>query len=411
MTMMHNEQKVTDSIYWIGANDFVTPRFDNLVPLPQGISYNSYLIDDEKTCVLDGIDNACRDIFMDNISFLLKGRALDYIIINHMEPDHSGSLLALAEAYPQAKIIASPQAIKMFEQFFHVSFKDRYIVSDEKMVLDLGKHKLRFIKAPMVHWPEVTFTYDETEKVLFSADAFGTFGAIHGSVFADAVDYADMYGVEGRRYYTNTTGKYGMQVLSALKKTEALPSDIICSLHGPVLRTEKDRAYVMERVKKWASFTPDYASASIFFASAYGHMAFAAERFATLLGERGIKNLKLIDLCTTPVSDAWAEVFRRSHMVLAAPTMNMCLNPAMAAFLHECTTMGIQNRKVAILGNSSWAPNVAGKAMQDIVSTWKHCEIIGEPLHVKGSLSVDDTDLIALADALANDILGKEGAE
>ena len=237
---MHNEQKVTDSIYWIGSNDFVTPRFDNLVPLPQGISYNSYLIDDEKTCVLDGIDNACRDIFMDNISYLLKGRALDYIIINHMEPDHSGSLLALAEAHPQAKIIASPQAIKMFEQFFHVSFKDRYIISDEKMVLDLGVHKLRFIKAPMVHWPEVTFTYDETEKVLFSADAFGTFGAIHGSIFADAVDYADVYGTEGRRYYTNTTGKYGMQVLSALKKTAALPIDIICSLHGPVLRKEKD---------------------------------------------------------------------------------------------------------------------------------------------------------------------------
>ena len=249
---MHNEQKVTDSIYWIGANDFVTPRFDNLVPLPQGISYNTYFIDDEKTCVLDGIDNTCRDIFMDNLSYLLKGRALDYIIINHMEPDHSGSLLALAEAHPQAKIIASPQAIKMFEQFFHVSFKDRTILSDEKMVLDLGVHKLRFIKAPMVHWPEVTFTYDETDKVLFSADAFGTFGAIHGSIFADAVDYADVYGVEGRRYYTNTTGKYGMQVLSALKKTEALPIDIICSLHGPVLRTEKDKAYVIERVKKWA---------------------------------------------------------------------------------------------------------------------------------------------------------------
>lgn len=407
---MHNEQKVTDSIYWIGANDFVTPRFDNLVSLPQGISYNTYFIDDEKTCVLDGIDNTCRDIFMDNLSYLLKGRALDYIIINHMEPDHSGSLLALAEAHPKAKIIASPQAIKMFEQFFHVSFKDRTILSDEKMVLDLGVHKLRFIKAPMVHWPEVTFTYDETDKVLFSADAFGTFGAIHGSIFADAVDYADAYGVEGRRYYTNTTGKYGMQVLSVLKKTAALPIDIICSLHGPVLRTEKDKAYVINRVKKWASFTPDYTSASLFFASAYGHTAMAVSRLATLLGERGVRNLKLIDLCVTPVSDAWAEVFRRSHMVLAAPTMNMCLNPAMAAFLHECTAMGIQNRKVAILGNSSWAPNVSGKLMKDIVSTWKKCEIIEAPLHVKGSITGDDEALISLADTLAADILGKEGA-
>ncbi len=348
---MHNEQKVTDSIYWIGANDFVTPRFDNLVPLPQGISYNTYFIDDEKTCVLDGIDNACRDIFMDNLSYLLKGRALDYIIINHMEPDHSGSLLALAEAHPKAKIIASPQAIKMFEQFsmYRSKIAPSFLTKRWCWISACTAPLHQGTDGPLA---EVTFTYDEADKVLFSADAFGTFGVIHGSIFADAVDYADVYGVEGRRYYTNTTGKYGMQVLSVLKKTAALPIDIICSLHGPVLRTEKDKAYVIDHVKKWASFTPDYTSASIFFASAYGHTAMAATRLATLLGERGVRNLKLIDLCVTPASDAWAEVFRRSHMVLAAPTMNMCLNPAMATFLHKCTTMGIQNRKVAILGNS-----------------------------------------------------------
>lgn len=403
---MHNEQKVTDSIYWIGANDFVTPRFDNLVPLYEGISYNTYFIDDEKTCVLDGIDNIARDLFMDNISHLLHGRTLDYIIINHMEPDHSGSLLALAEAYPEAQIIASPQAIKMFEQFFHVSYKERYIVSDEKMVLDLGYHKLHFIKAPMVHWPEVTFTYDETEKVLFSADAFGTFGAIEGSIFADDVDYADVYGVEGRRYYTNTTGKYGMNVLMVLKKVAPLDVKIICSLHGPVLRTEKDISYVMERVKKWASFTPDYQSVSIFFASAYGHTDMAAQKLAFLLGNRGVKHMKLIDLCSTPVSDAWAEVFRRSHMVLAAPTMNMSLNPAMGAFLAECTAMGIQNRKVAILGNSSWAPNVSGKLMKDIVSGWKKCELLEEPLHISSAPTGDEESLAQLADLLAKDIVG-----
>ncbi len=403
---MHNEQKVTDSIYWIGANDFVTPRFDNLVPLYEGISYNTYFIDDEKTCVLDGIDNIARDLFMDNISHLLHGRQLDYIVINHMEPDHSGSLLALAEAYPEAKIIASPQAIKMFEQFFHVSYKERYIPSDEKMVIDLGQHKLRFIKAPMVHWPEVTFTYEETEKVLFSADAFGTFGAIEGSIFADDVDYADVYGTEGRRYYTNTTGKYGMNVLMALRKVAPLDVKIICSLHGPVLRTEKDISYVMERVKKWASFTPDYQSVSIFFASAYGHTDLAAQKLAFLLGNRGVKHMKLIDLCSTPVSDAWAEVFRRSHMVLAAPTMNMSLNPAMAAFLSECTAMGIQNRKVAILGNSSWAPNVSGKLMKDIVSGWKKCELLEEPIHISSAPTGDEESLVQLADVLAKDIVG-----
>ena len=401
---MHNEQKVTDHIYWIGANDFVTPRFDNLVPLHQGISYNTYFIDDEKTCVLDGIDNVARDLFMENIRVLLHGRTLDYIVINHMEPDHSGSLLALADAYPEAKLIASPQAVKMFEQFFHVSFKDRYITSDEKLVIDLGVHKLHFIKAPMVHWPEVTFTYEETEKVLFSADAFGTFGALQGSIFADDVDYKEEYEVEGRRYYTNTTGKYGMQVLSALKKVAPLPIEIICSLHGPVLRRQEDISYVMERVKKWASFTPDYDSVSIFFASAYGHTAEAAQRLAFLLGNRGIQHMKLIDLCSIPVSDAWAEVFRRSHMVLAAPVMNMNLNPAMAAFLSECSVMGIQNRRVAILGNSSWAPNVSGKVMKDIVSSWKNCTLLAEPAHIHSAVTGEEKMLTELADLLADDI-------
>lgn len=404
---MHNEQKVTDHIYWIGANDFVTPRFDNLVPLPHGISYNTYFIDDEKTCVLDGIDSIVRDVFMENVAYLLHGRPLDYIVVSHMEPDHSGSLLALAEKYPEAKLIMSAQAVAMFEKLFHVSWPERYIRSDEKMEIDLGSHKLSFIKAPMVHWPEVTFTYEKTEQVLFSADAFGTFGALNGSIFADDVDYADVYGEDGRRYYTNTTGKYGRNVLMALKKVEHLPISIICSLHGPVLRTPEDIGYVMDRVKKWASFTPDYESAAIFFASAYGHTADAAQELAFLLGNKGVKHLKLVDLCSVPVSDAWAEVFRRSHMVLLAPTMNMSLNPAMAAFLTECTTMGIENRKVAIAGNSLWAPNVSGKLMEDIVSKWKNCQLLTAPAHIQGAAAGEDDYLENLADVVAKDILGK----
>ncbi len=402
---MHNEQKVTDSIYWIGANDFSTPRFDNIVPLYDGISYNTYFIDDDKTCVLDGIDNAVRDLFMENVHHLLHGRPLDYIIINHMEPDHSGSLLALAEAYPEAKIVASMQAIKMFEQFFHVSFKERYIVSDEKLQISLGHHQLRFIKAPMVHWPEVTFTYEETEKVLFSADAFGTFGALNGSIFADDVDYKETYDIESRRYYTNTTGKYGANVLMALKKVAPLDVQMICSLHGPILRKEEDISHVLSQVKKWASFTPEYQSVSIFFASCYGHTDMAAQRLAFLLGNRGVKHMKLIDLCTTPVSDAWAEVFTRSHMVLAAPTMNMSLHPKMKAFLSECTDMGIQNRKIAILGNSSWAPNVSGKVMADMVKPWRNCSLMEEPIHISSAAHSVEECLNHLADLLAEDIL------
>lgn len=215
---MHNEQKVTDHIYWIGGNDFVSTRFENLIPISRGISYNSYFIDDEKTAVLDTVDSVIRDIFMDNVSHLLHGRQLDYIVINHMEPDHSGSLLALARAYPEAKIIATPQAQKMIGQYFHVSLKDRFLSSDEKLEISLGTHRLRFLKAPMVHWPEVTFTYEETEKVLFSADAFGTFGVLNGSVFADDVDYEEEYLPSFRKYYANIVARYGMQVQMALKK-------------------------------------------------------------------------------------------------------------------------------------------------------------------------------------------------
>ena len=188
---MHNEQQVTPHIYWVGGNDFNSPRFENLIPLKSGVTYNSYFIDDEKTAVIDTTDTVIRDLFIGNVSHLLHGRKLDYIVVNHMEPDHSGSLLALAMAYPEAKIVASAQALKMLGQYFQVSMPERYITSDEKLVIDLGMHKLRFLKAPMVHWPEVTFTYDETEKVLFTADGFGTFGILNGSIFADDVDYKE----------------------------------------------------------------------------------------------------------------------------------------------------------------------------------------------------------------------------
>ena len=197
---MHNEQQVTPHIYWVGGNDFNSPRFENLIPLKSGVTYNSYFIDDEKTAVIDTTDTVIRDLFIGNVSHLLHGRKLDYIVVNHMEPDHSGSLLALAMAYPEAKIVASAQALKMLGQYFQVSMPERYITSDEKLVIDLGMHKLRFLKAPMVHWPEVTFTYDETEKVLFTADGFGTFGILNGSIFADDVDYKEEYLEIGRAH-------------------------------------------------------------------------------------------------------------------------------------------------------------------------------------------------------------------
>lgn len=406
---MHNEQKVTDHIYWIGGNDFVSTRFENLIPISRGISYNSYFIDDEKTAVLDTVDSVIRDVFMDNVSHLLHGRQLDYIVINHMEPDHSGSLLALVGAYPEAKIIATPQAQKMIGQYFHVTLKDRFLSSDEKLEISLGTHRLRFLKAPMVHWPEVTFTYEETEKVLFSADAFGTFGVLNGSVFADDVDYEEEYLPSFRKYYANIVARYGMQVQMALKKVEKLDVKYLCSLHGPVFRRKEDIAGLTTLYRKWASWEPEEQSVSIFFASPYGNTAMAAQILAGKLAAKGAKNLKLVDLCSSSITEAFPEVLRRSHMVLAAVTMNMGLNPVMNAFLDLCHEMDVQNRTIAIVGNSSWAPNVSGKLMMEKVQTWKKCTVLGEPVHISSAPADDDT-LEKLAGLIADDIMKEKKA-
>ena len=401
---MHNEQKVTDSIYWIGANDFVTPRFDNLVPLPQGISYNTYFIDDEKTCVLDGIDNACRDIFMDNLSYLLKGRALDYIIINHMEPDHSGSLLALAEAHPKAKIIASPQAIKMFGQFFHVSFKDRTILSDEKMVLDLGVHKLRFIKAPMVHWPEVIMSYDLTDHVLFSADAFGQFGTV-GNVYADQVDFEENYLDSARRYYVNIVGKYGPQVVNVLKKASGLPIDFICPLHGFVFRTPATIKYIIDKYLHWAKYVPEKKGVVIAFSSIYGNTERAACVLAHKLSQRGIQDIRLYDVAKIHSSYITAKAWEYSHLVLAAPTYNLNLFLPMENFLHDLKTLMFQKRTIGVIACHSWA-SAAYKTMVDYVENqFKCCELLEPTMDMKSSLRDDqECELDELADKLVESI-------
>ena len=406
---MHNEQKVTDHIYWIGGNDFVSTRFENLIPISRGISYNSYFIDDEKTAVLDTVDSVIRDVFMDNVSHLLHGRQLDYIVINHMEPDHSGSLLALVRAYPEAKIIATPQAQKMIGQYFHVTLKDRFLSTDEKLKISLGTHRLRFLKAPMVHWPEVTFTYEETEKVLFSADAFGTFGVLNGSVFADDVDYEEEYLPSFRKYYANIVARYGMQVQMVLKKVEKFDVKYLCSLHGPVFRRKEDIAGLTALYRKWASWEPEEQSVSIFFASPYGNTAMAAQILAGKLAAKSIKNLRLVDLCSSSITEAFPEVLRRSHMVLAAVTMNMGLNPVMNAFLDLCHEMDVQNRTIAIVGNSSWAPNVSGKMMMEKVKTWKKCTVLGEPVHISSAPADDDT-LEKLAGLIADDIMKEKKA-
>lgn len=258
----------------------------------------------------------------------------------------------------------------------------------------------------MVHWPEVTFTYEETEKILFSADAFGTFGVLHGSVFSDDTDYEEEYLEEARRYYMSIIAKYGAQVLRTLQKTENLDASMVCPLHGPVHRTEADISRIMNLYRQLASWMSEYRSAAVCFASAYGNTAFAAQRLAFFLGQKGIRHLKLIDLCTIPVSYAWAEAMRRSHLVLAAPTLNMDLHPMMQNFLHECSVMGLQNRTVSVIGNSSWVPDISVKKITETAVGWKNCTILGDAVNIASAVSAkEDRELEVLAGILAQDIL------
>lgn len=402
---MYCVQPIAEGIYWGGVNDFVTNRFENIIPVPKGVSYNAYFIDDEKTAVVDTVDALVMDDFLESVEHLLHGRPLDYIIVNHMEPDHSSSLLTLAERYPTAKLCGSAQALRMFEQFFHRPMKERYLATGEKMTLSLGRRTLRFFTAPMVHWPEVTFTYDETDRVLFSADAFGCFGVLQGSVFADDGDYERDYADEARRYYACIVSKYGPQVLAAMKKVSSVPVDVIAPLHGPVFRTERDRDFILGKTAQWARWEPERRGAAVFYTSVYGHTATAAQRLAWKLRALGVADVKVTDLCKTDEAYAAADVLAYSHLVFASTTYNMGLYPLMRNFLTDLGDHLVQNRRVALLGNSSWAPNVAGKVMKDFVSGWKGCALLAEPVHILSAPGPkEEAVLDALAETVAADL-------
>ena len=402
---MNQVQQITEGIYWIGANDDHSAFFENYIPIPEGVTYNSYFIDDEKTAVIDTTDRIISEQFLDNVEYLLAGRPLDYIIVNHMEPDHSSTLLMLAEKYPSAKIAGSAPALRMFEQFFHRPMKDRYIVTNDRVTLSLGRRTLRFFTAPMVHWPEVTFTYDETDQILFSADAFGTFGRIGGSIFADDCDYKKDYTDSARRYYSSIVSKYGPQVLGAMRKISSVPMKVLASLHGPVFRTEADIAYVMNEVRRWAGWEPSVRGAVIFYTSTYGNTAAAAERLALDLKQKGVSSVKLMDMNHTDVSYGLAAAMEYSHLVFAAPAYNMGLFPKMRTFLEELGDHLIKGRKVALVGNSSWAPSVAEKIMKEMISSWKDTEFLGDPVHIQSSVGDAEAKAIeTLAETVAASI-------
>ena len=396
---MYCVRKVTDDLTWIGANDRRLKLFEGVYEVPTGVSYNSYLLADEKTVLFDTVDKSVSGIFFENLEKALDGRKLDYVIVQHMEPDHSATLAEVLRRYPDATLVCNAKTLKMIGQFFDEPAADRVSLVKEGDVLETGRHKLTFVMAPMVHWPEVMVTFDLTDGILFSADAFGTFGALNGALFADEVDFFGDYIDEARRYYCNIVGKYGTQVSALLKKASELEIKYLCPLHGFVWRSRIGE--YIDKYIKWATYTPEEDGVMIAYGSVYGNTAMTAEIISCKLRERGIKTV-MYDVSVTPASEIVAAAFRFSHLLFASTTYNAGIFLRMDELLRDIASHGLQNRFVALVENGSWAAT-SGSLMREILSTCKNTTFIGDTLSLKSSLKDSQLgDLDALVDAIAD---------
>lgn len=393
---MHCVKKITDDLYWVGGNDRRLAMFEGVYSVPDGVSYNSYLLLDEKTVLFDTVDKAVGKVFFENVEHVLNGRKLDYVVIQHMEPDHSATLKELTLRYPEVKVVCNAKTSAMTDNFFDSAF-DKYLV-DEKTEFCTGKHCFCFVMAPMVHWPEVMVTYDKTDKILFSADAFGCFGALNGAMFADEVDFDRDYLDEARRYYCNIVGKYGAQTMALLNKAAALEINVICPLHGFVWR--KNIAYYIDKYVKWATYTPEEQGVAIAYASVYGNTENAAEIASSMLRDRGIKTV-MFDVSVTPSSEIVAAAFKYSHLLFASTTYNAGIFVTMDQVLREIKEHNLQKRTVAIIQNGSWAPTSAS-LMKNILSGCRDMDFVEPTVTIASSLKETQlSQLTALVDALA----------
>ncbi len=397
---MHCVRKVTEDLYWVGANDKRLNLFENIHPIPRGTSYNSYVLLDEKTVLFDTADwSVCRQ-FLDNIEYVLDGRKLDYMVINHMEPDHGASIEEILLRYPEVRVICTAKAADFMKQF---GFAPENVETvKEGDVKSFGKHQITFVMAPMVHWPEVMVTFETTEGILFSADAFGSFGALDGKLFADEVDFDRDWIDDARRYYTNIVGKYGPQVQNLLKKASALDIRYICPLHGPVWR--KDLEYFIDKYDKWSRYEPEKKGVMICYASMYGNTENAANVLAFLLCERGVTETALYDVSCTHVSYLIAEAFKYSHMAILSVTYNLGIFPVMKNFLEDMAALNLQKRSVALICNGSWAPQ-AGPQMAAAADKMKDTTKLSDVITIVSSLN-DATyqQLEQLADTIADSL-------
>ena len=401
---MHSTRKVTEDLIYVGGSDRRLSRFENLFPIPRGVSYNSYVLLDEKTVVMDTADDSISRQYLENVTYALGGRALDYLVVQHMEPDHCAMIDVLLRRYPDAKLVCSAKALSMLNQFYGLDAKDRALVVAEGDKLSTGRHTLHFIMAPMVHWPEVMVTYDEVSRILFSADAFGTFGALAGNIFDDEISFDNVWMNDARRYYTNIVGKYGAQVQMLLKKASALDIEMICPLHGPIWRS--NLGLLLEKYQKWSTYEPEDKAVMIAYASMYGNTENAANVLACMLAERGVKNIAMYDVSETDVSELVAESFRCSHLVLAAPTYNGGLYPRMESFLADVKALSLQKRTVALLENGTWAP-VAAKHMRTVLEGMKDMTVLDGAIAIK---SAPADNQLAAFEALADEIAAQVNA-
>ncbi|MGI6238352.1 MAG: FprA family A-type flavoprotein [Christensenellales bacterium] len=400
---MHCVYEISKDLTWIGANDRRLALFENLYPIPNGISYNSYLLKGEKTVLFDTVDRAQSAQFLENLAFSLDGRRLDYVVISHMEPDHAATLAEVARLYPESRFVVNDRALQMLRQFFDFDIDARANLVAEGNALDIGGHTLHFYMAPMVHWPEVMVTYDSADKTLFTADAFGTFGALSGNLFADETAF-DLS--EARRYYANIVGKYGRQTAALLQKAAALEINTLCPLHGPVWR--EGIAEYVETHRKWAHYQPEERAVVIAYATVYGGTENAANILATQLAKRGVKRIAMYDVSVTDHSHIVAECFRASHLVFASTTYNAGVFLRMEQLIATLSSINLANRTLAFIENGSWAPT-AGAKMRDALERLKNMQVVEGGVTIRSAVKpAQAAEIAALADAIAATLISED---
>ena len=391
--------KVTEDIIYVGVNDHEVDLFEGQYDVPNGMSYNSYVVLDEKVAVFDTVDAHFKDEWLANLEEAFAGRTPDYLIVQHMEPDHCANIQRILELYPETKVVGNVKTMQMISQFFDADLEGRQVVVKEGDTLELGNHTLHFVMAPMVHWPEVMVSYEDSEKILFSADAFGTFGALNGNLFNDEVDFEKDWIDDARRYFTNIVGKYGIQVQALLKKAAGLDIQMICPLHGPVWRNNLN--YFIEKHDKWSKYEPEDQAVAIIYGSIYGNTEQAADALAAKLGAKGVKNIAVYDASKTDVSELIAEIFRVSHVVIACPTYNGGIYPPIENLLAHMKALAVQNRTVAVMDNGTWAAT-AGKQIVKQLEEMKNMTVLDQKLSIKSTLKADQEDNL---DAFAQQII------